>query len=93
MVNAVLHYHRQQFGAAKAFSGILTSLLTFAMLNGMGQLIVDLGEARMWQIMCLPGGYPATVELGDGSLFSVYYQKAAANEHCSLLWSRWELPA
>lgn len=37
-------------------------------------------------------GYPSTVELGDGSLFSVYYQKFAAGEHCSLLWSRWQLP-
>lgn len=38
-------------------------------------------------------GYPATVELGDGSLFSVYYQKAAVGEQCSLLGSRWVLPA
>ena len=37
-------------------------------------------------------GYPSTVELGDGTLFSVYYQKFAAGEHCSLLWSRWALP-
>ncbi len=37
-------------------------------------------------------GYPSTVELADGSLFSVYYQKAAAGEKCSLLCSRWELP-
>jgi len=37
-------------------------------------------------------GYPCTVEMADGSLFSVYYQKAAAGEKCSLLWSRWTLP-
>lgn len=37
-------------------------------------------------------GYPSTVELGDGSLFTVYYQKFAAGEPCSLLWSRWRLP-
>ncbi len=37
-------------------------------------------------------GYPSTVELGDGSLISVYYQKAAAGEKCSLLYSRWSLP-
>ncbi|MBI3959670.1 MAG: exo-alpha-sialidase [Chloroflexi bacterium] len=37
-------------------------------------------------------GYPSTVELTDGSLFTVYYQKFAAGEHCSLLWSRWQLP-
>jgi hypothetical protein len=37
-------------------------------------------------------GYPSTVELGDGSLFTVCYQQAAAAEKCSLLWSRWSLP-
>jgi len=36
-------------------------------------------------------GYPSTVELADGSLFTVCYQKAAAGEKCSLLWSRWHL--
>ncbi len=36
-------------------------------------------------------GYPSTVELADGSLFSVYYQKYAAGEKCSLLWSNWKL--
>lgn len=37
-------------------------------------------------------GYPSTVELGDGSLFSAYYQKHRKGEPCSLLWSRWRLP-
>ena len=44
-------------------------------------------EAPDWDL-----GYPSTVELADGSLFTVYYQKFAAGEHCSLLWSRWQLP-
>jgi sialidase-1 len=37
-------------------------------------------------------GYPSTVEMADGSLFSVYYQKVATEDKCSLLWSRWKLP-
>lgn len=37
-------------------------------------------------------GYPSTVEMPDGSLFTVAYQKYAAGEKCSLLWSRWTLP-
>jgi hypothetical protein len=37
-------------------------------------------------------GYPSTVELGDGSLFTVCYQKAATGEKPSLLWSKWRLP-
>jgi sialidase-1 len=36
-------------------------------------------------------GYPATTELADGSLFSVYYQKAEPNEKGSILWSHWQL--
>jgi hypothetical protein len=38
-------------------------------------------------------GYPSTVELADGSLLTVCYQKAAPKEKCSLLWSKWKLPA
>jgi len=37
-------------------------------------------------------GYPSTVEMSDGSLFTAYYQKAAAGEKCSLLGSRWRMP-
>jgi hypothetical protein len=38
-------------------------------------------------------GYPSSVELEDGSILTVYYQKAGlAEEKCSLLWTRWELP-
>lgn len=37
-------------------------------------------------------GYPASVEMPDGSLFTVYYQQAAPGEKCSLMWSRWKLP-
>ena len=37
-------------------------------------------------------GYPATVELADGGLFTLYYQKAPGNRQCSLLSSHWRLP-
>ena len=38
-------------------------------------------------------GYPSSVELSDGSIFTAYYQKIASpEEKCSLLWSRWRLP-
>lgn len=37
-------------------------------------------------------GYPASVELNDGSILTVYYQKADSGEKPSLLWTRWELP-
>lgn len=38
-------------------------------------------------------GYPSTVELSDGSLYTVYYQRAYdTDEFCSLLGCRWTLP-
>ena len=37
-------------------------------------------------------GYPASVEMPDASIFTIYYQKSAAGEQCSLLWSRWKVP-
>jgi len=37
-------------------------------------------------------GYPASVEMPDGSVLTVYYQKRRAGEKPSLLWSRWALP-
>ncbi len=37
-------------------------------------------------------GYPASVELTDGSLMTVYYQQVRAGEPCAILWSRWQLP-
>ncbi len=36
-------------------------------------------------------GYPSTVELSDGSLFTVYYQQYEAGEKTSLMFTRWEL--
>jgi len=38
-------------------------------------------------------GYPSTVELSDGSLLTVYYQKYPGDSYNSILSSRWELPA
>jgi len=37
-------------------------------------------------------GYPSTVELSDGALLTVYYQKHPGDSYNSILASRWELP-
>ena len=37
-------------------------------------------------------GYPASVELADGSILTVYYQKPSESEPCTLMYTRWELP-
>jgi len=37
-------------------------------------------------------GYPATVELDNGDLFTVYYAMRPGERSCSILWTRWKLP-
>ena len=37
-------------------------------------------------------GYPCSVELSDGRIFTVYYQKVPGDRKCSILWTRWRLP-
>ena len=36
-------------------------------------------------------GYPSTVELSNGDLLSVYYQRCPGDDYCSLLYTRWSL--
>lgn len=36
-------------------------------------------------------GYPCSVELSDGSILTVYYQKLVPGKNTSVLWSRWRL--
>lgn len=38
-------------------------------------------------------GYPCTIELADGDLYTVYYQALPGQKNTSILWSRWKLPA
>ncbi len=37
-------------------------------------------------------GYPASVELADGSIMTIYYQYLPGQNKASILWSRWQLP-
>ncbi len=36
-------------------------------------------------------GYPCSVEMDDGSIMTVYYQRYKNDENTSILWSRWRL--
>jgi len=36
-------------------------------------------------------GYPASVELEDGSIFTLYYQKFPGDSKCSILYTKWTL--
>lgn len=52
-----------------------------------GEEIVISEEAPDWDL-----GYPSSVELSDGSILTVYYQKYPGDSYNSLLSTRWELP-
>lgn len=43
-------------------------------------------EAPDWDL-----GYPASVELSDGSVFTVYYQKYQDDSYASVLYTKWNL--
>jgi hypothetical protein len=36
-------------------------------------------------------GYPATVELSDGSFISVYYQRYENDDRTSILYTKWKI--
>ncbi|MBE7010936.1 MAG: exo-alpha-sialidase [Ruminococcaceae bacterium] len=43
-------------------------------------------DERLWDL-----GYPSTVELDDGSLMTVYYQRYEDDTKCSMLYTKWNL--
>lgn len=51
-----------------------------------GPEIVLSPECPIWDL-----GYPATVELGDGSLYTVYYQRHGEDQYTSILYTKWTL--
>lgn len=52
-----------------------------------GEEIVISQESPDWDL-----GYPSTVELSDGSLLTVYYQKYPGDTYNSILYTKWNLP-
>lgn len=36
-------------------------------------------------------GYPASIELKNGDILTVFYARRKAEENCSILWVRWRL--
>ena len=69
--------------------------------EGFGQrCMVSFDEGKTWRTNLiirddgLDGdlGYPASVELDDDSIMTVYYQRLPGQSKASILWSRWRLP-
>jgi hypothetical protein len=64
------------------------------------RVIISLDEGRTWDHHMVlrddgPGGdlgYPATVELADGRLITVYYQAAIFGDPTGIMYTHWELP-
>jgi len=70
-------------------------------LPGCGQrAIVSYDEGQTWSEEIIirddgPSGdlgYPCSIELDDGSIYTVYYQQLPGQSQTSMLWSRWTLP-
>ncbi|MDI9471241.1 MAG: sialidase family protein [Bacillota bacterium] len=62
------------------------------------RVILSRDEGESWQDFALREdgpdsdlGYPSSVELGDGSLLTVYYQRVPGDHQTSLLWTHWAL--
>ena len=49
--------------------------------------IVLCENAKNWD-----SGYCSSIELDDGSIYTVYYQKAEGDNYCSLMYTKWNLP-
>jgi len=81
-------------------SGALVCVYGYRLKPYGQRVMISRDEGRTWEhdlVLRDDGpdsdlGYPASVELPDGTIFTVYYQKCAPGEKCSILWSRWELP-
>lgn len=62
--------------------------------------MISYDEGTTWNTDCILRddafdkdlGSPASTELADGSMMTVYYQKYAPGEKPSLLWTHWKLP-
>lgn len=68
---------------------------------GFGQrAVVSYDEGKTWSeeiIIREDGpsgdlGYPCSIELDDGSIYTVYYQAKPDHKNTSVMWSRWNLP-
>ena len=77
----VLTYSRRKVGTQGIFARVSRDGgLTFGKETLIGP------EAYIWD-----QGYPSTVELDDGSLMTVYYQRYENDSYCSLLYTKWKL--
>lgn len=70
-------------------------------MDPMGQYaLVSYDNGRTWGedfIVSPPApdwdqGYPSSVELSDGEILTIYYQKFPGDTHNSILYTRWSLP-
>ena len=51
-----------------------------------GDEIVLCENAKNWD-----SGYCSSVELNDGSIYTVYYQKYQDDNYCSLMYTKWNI--
>lgn len=78
-LGALAHHHRQRFGAALATGQMLTALLGFLSLNGLGLWADRVGDANLWQVMLAPAAVFPLVGLG-GWLWALRYDRGTQSD-------------
>jgi len=81
-------------------SGALVLTYTIRSKNFGQRARVSYDEGKTWSdeiVLCTnavnwDSGYCSSVELDDGSIYTVYYQKADGDNYCSLMYTNWNLP-
>ena len=75
--------------------GLILFCIAFCVIagvkNGFVRSVMGICKGAVSLIVDGDLGYPATVELSDGSLFTVYYQRVPGDRQDSILYTRWEL--
>ena len=95
-----LNFHGSPPHLLRHSSGVLILIYGFRLLPYGQRIALSDDDGQTWRhdwILRDDGidwdlGYPSTIEMPDGSLLSVFYQKVPGDKKCSLLWSRWQLP-
>ena len=81
-------------------SGALICVYGYRMAPDGQRAVISTDEGRTWThhvVLRDDGpngdlGYPATVEMPDGSLFTIYYQAAKLGDPVGIMYTHWELP-
>lgn len=86
------HIMRHSSGALLSLIGVRDGAVGVRVLK-------SVNEGESWEVMVLTDdatsndiGYPSTVELKDGSLYTIWYERPSLEEPATIRGAHWELP-